>query len=311
MNKRWDVLGLGAVAVDDLISVDRFPNPDEKLPARAFHRLGGGLAGTALVAVSRLGGTAAYCGVLSDDELSRFTLDEFEREGVDLFPIQFSPEARPYHSFVIHDLSTGNRTILFYNAGFLAPDPDAITPELITGCKVLFVDQTVIGTAFKAIDIAQAHGIPVVGDIEINPEPNIAGFMAEIDHLITGSGFAGRFTGETDPEAMVRAMANNRRACTAVTAGKNGCWYSQHGGPVGWMPAFPVKVVDTTGCGDVFHGAYAASLAFGYNVKQAILIASAAAALKTRQVGGRAGIPHFPAVKRFLAEQGHTLPDKS
>jgi sugar/nucleoside kinase (ribokinase family) len=95
MNIRWDVLGFGVVAVDDLVYVDRYPQPGTKVPIRKQRREGGGLAGTALVAASRLGAAAAYCGVLGDDELSRFTIQELEREGVDCAPILRRAEAGP------------------------------------------------------------------------------------------------------------------------------------------------------------------------------------------------------------------------
>ena len=109
MTVRWDVLGFGAVAVDDLIYVDGYPAPNSKMPVRATERAGGGLAGTALVAASRLGPRAVYCGVLGSDELSRFTIEEFRREGVDCAPLLYRAEARPIHSIVIVDRCAGQR----------------------------------------------------------------------------------------------------------------------------------------------------------------------------------------------------------
>jgi hypothetical protein len=86
-----------------------------------------------------------------------------------------------------------------------------------------------------------------------------------------------------------------------VTGGDRGCWYAEGAGAVHHVPAFEVAVVDTTGCGDVFHGAYAACIARGEPVRQAIRVAAAAAALKATRPGGRAGIPTRPAVDAFLA----------
>lgn len=61
MNVMWDVLGFGAVAVDDLVYLDGYPAPDSKMPVVEEQREGGGLAGTALVAAARLGARVA-CG---------------------------------------------------------------------------------------------------------------------------------------------------------------------------------------------------------------------------------------------------------
>src|SRR5689334_21953078 len=107
MDKLWDVLGFGAVTVDDLIYVDHYPMPDTKVSVVDKVRQGGGLAGTALVAAARLGARAAYAGILGDDDLSRYTLDEFAREGVDCSPVLRRPGAYPIHSIIIVDHSNG------------------------------------------------------------------------------------------------------------------------------------------------------------------------------------------------------------
>ncbi len=301
MSPRWDVLGLGAVAVDDLLYVERYPTPDSKMPIQRQQRQGGGLAGTALAAAARLGAKTAYCGVLGDDELSRFTLQELEREGVDCSPTFHEPHARPFHSIVIVDLSTGDRSILYTSTGVTEPDPVRITPELLA-CRVLFVDHTVIGAAIRAAELAHARGIPVVADIESDRNPRLPDLIRQIDHLILGIQLASRMTGESDPAAAVRALTRPNRACSVVTAGEKGCWYAARGGAVCHFPAFQVQVVDTTGCGDVFHGAYAASIAQGESADRAIQIATAAAGIKATQPGGRQGIPDLPTIKRFLEE---------
>jgi len=300
MSKRWDVLGFGAVTVDDLVYVDRFPTPDDKLPIRAQQREGGGLAGTALVAASRLGAKAAYCGVLGDDDLSRFTRQELEREGVDCAPTFYRAEARPVHSIVIVDWSTAQRSILYSRADVIPPQPEEITEELIASCRVLFVDHTVVEAGLRAAELARANGIPVVGDIENEASPHVFELMRRIDHLIVGVGFAGRVTGERDPVDMVRALSESGRAGCVVTAGERGCWYSEQGGQVRYSPAIKVEIVDTTGCGDVFHGAYAACLARNEGVRTAVQVANIAAGIKATRLGGRSGIPDRAAIDRFL-----------
>jgi sulfofructose kinase len=303
MGARWDVLGIGAVAVDDLIYVDRYPPPDTKVEFRDRRRQGGGLAGTALVAASRLGAKTAYCGVLGDDELSRFTLRELEREGVDCAPTSFVPDARPIYALVIVDLSTGHRSILYSTAGVRVPEQGRITPELIARCRVLFVDHTAMEAALRAAELARARGVPVVGDVEPSDDPRSLDLVRRVDHLIVGVQLAGQVTGESDPAAMVRALSRPEQACCAVTAGEEGCWYSESGGAVQHFPALRVQVVDTTGCGDVFHGAYAACIARGESVSRAIRISTATAGIKATRPGGRSGIPDLPAVERFLRER--------
>ena len=311
MSTQWDILGFGIVAVDDLLYVDRYPQPDTKVAVRAQRREGGGLTGTALVAAARLGARVAYGGILGEDsspdgdELSLFTVRELEREGVDCTPILRRAGARPCHSIVIVDRSTGQRTILYSVDGVVARRPEEMTDDLIRRCRVLFVDYTAGHGALRAVQLAHGRGIEVVGDVERLTVPGAEELMSQIDHLIVGIDLARQITGETRPEGMVRALSGGERACRAVTVGERGCWYLERGGEVRHVPAYRVEVVDTTGCGDVFHGAYAACIAWGQTVAKAIRVATATAALKATRPGGRTGIPDWPTVERFLEERDH------
>jgi sugar/nucleoside kinase (ribokinase family) len=297
-------LGIGAVAVDDLIYLDRFPEPGSKRHIIGERRQGGGLVGTALVAAARLGVKAAYMGVLGEDALSRYTIAELEAEGVDCGAVRRNPDARPYHSTILVDGLTAERTILASAEGVTPPDPDEMTPELIATSRVLLIDHTVSAAALRAAEIANHLGIPVVADLERFGESAAApALIARIDHLIVGTGFAEAAVGAAHPAEAARRLARPGQAACAVTAGAQGCWYVVGGSSEAFhQPACRVQVVDTTGCGDVFHGAYAAALVRGCDIATAISVATVAAGIKATQPGGRAGIPNWAAVQRYLAE---------
>jgi len=299
--KHWDVLGIGTAAVDDLLYLDRFPHPDSKVPVREAHRQGGGLTATALVAAARLGAKAAYCGLLGEDELSVFTERELEREGVDCSLCVRSEGGRPFHSVILVEREGNTRTIL-YQPGTIEPPLEAITADLVASCRVLFIDHNAPNAGLRAARLAHQTGVPVVADIEVAEFAGLDEFLALADHLIVGQSLAARLCGQMEPEEQTAMLARSGRACTVITAGERGCWYSLRGGPVLHQPAFRVQVVDTTGCGDVFHGVYAAALAQGEGIPGAIRLASAAAAIKATRPGGRAGIPDRAAVERFIGE---------
>ena len=300
---RWDVLGFGAVAVDDLVYVDRFPLAGTKVKVSTRKREGGGLAGTALVAAAKLGSRAAWAGVLGDDsdEPSRFTIEQFERAGVDCSLLKRLPDAKPNRCVIVVEQPSGQRTILSCSEGATPFPMDEITEELIGECKVLFVDHTVVETGTRAAQIAKKRNIPVVGDIERHDGNGVLELLMLVDHLIIGIEAARRLTGQNGPHAILKRLADPNRACTVVTDGHRGCWYAERGGKIHHQPAFEVEVVDTTGCGDVFHGAYAAMIAQSAPIEQCIVIASATAAMKAAQPGGRAGIPDRAAVDAFIA----------
>lgn len=300
----YDVLGLGAVAVDDLLYVDEFPQPDGKTQVQAKARAGGGLAGTALVAAARLGVRAAYCGVLDDDDLSAYTLAELAREGVNCDPVQRRAGARPYHSVIIVNRTTPQRCILFSAADFVVPTAADLPESLIAASRVLFVDHTVAGAAIRAAAVARRHHIPIVGDIEQADFAERDAFLDSVDHLILNQEIAGRLTGQATAAGSAAALLRPTSAAVVVTDGAAGSWYATPGQPARHVPALKVAVVDTTGCGDVFHGAYAACLAWGGDVRAAVAVATVAAGLKARSSGGRAGIPPRAEVEDYLPQPG-------
>jgi len=298
---QWDVLGYGLVSVDELLYVAHYPPPNVKAQVLRRERQGGGLTGTALVAAARLGARCAFAGVLGDDELSRHAIGELAREGVDGTLLIRRADARPCHSTIIVDQSTGSRNIFYTRDGVMARPIAEITPELVAQCRVLFVDSLDLDAALQGALVADALGVPVVADLDFGEYARADALLSHVSHLILPEDFALRLTGaETAPEA-VAALARTARPCTAVTAGERGAWYAVAGGPVRHQPAFAVPTVDTTGCGDVFHGAYAACMARGLSVPESIRFASATAAIKAMYPGGRAGIPDWAGVEGFLA----------
>ena len=309
-NLGWDIIGFGAVAVDDLVYVPKYPDPDTKIEVTNRERYGGGLTGTALVAASRLGASTAYCGILGKNELSRFTINEFENEGVDTSLCMIKNDYRPLHSTIIIEQSTGRRTIYYSLAGFAPPDPAVIKKTLKMPCKLVVFDSFMGDLIPHIIQSAHLHGIPVLADIEsieIMKQPES---LAMIDFLVLNRNLAEEMTGEQEPEKVLGALETDQRVCTVITKGKSGCWYKIKNKPVFHLPAFKVKAVDTTGCGDVFHGAFASALVSGLDIQIAVLQASAAAAVKATQSGGRKGIPDLNQLNEFLKKQPVIRPEK-
>jgi sugar/nucleoside kinase (ribokinase family) len=303
MSTAFDVLGLGCVAVDDLLYVEHYPLADAKVPVRRRDRQCGGLTATALVAAARLGARAAFAGVLGQDDDSRFVMDCLRREGIDLSHLVVRAGIRPIHSTIIVDETRRTRTILHDLTGASGADPELPPDEVIRATRVLLVDQFGVEGMTRAARIARAAGIPVVADFERGDWPGFAELLALVDHLLVSRHFAVRQTGITEPTAALRALWTDARQVVVVTGGEEGCWYlsAAEPGRLQHQPAFAVATVDTTGCGDVFHGAYAAALAQGLDLPARIRLASAAAALKTLQPGGQAGIPSRVRLEAFLA----------
>ena len=304
MTKRFDILGLGCAAVDDILYVPAYPPADGKVVVRARERHCGGLCATALVAAARLGATCAFAGALGDDDGSRFVLDTFRGESVDTRHALRRRAAGPVRSVIVVDERRRTRTIFYHLPAVLGADAKSPAKEVVLGSRALLVDRFGIPGMIRASRIARAAGIPVVADFESFRLPRFRELLALVDHLIVSDNFARQLTGARTPAAAAEKLWRKDRAVVVITCGARGCWFLDVStASPQRLPAFRVQALDTTGCGDVFHGAYAAGLARGMPLVERLRLASATAALKATQRGGQVGIPRWRQVRAFLASR--------
>ena len=299
--KKFDILGLGCTAVDDVVYVPTYPGVDVKTPILGSVRRCGGLTGIAIVAATRIGAVCNYAGCLGTDEFSRYVAEYFKDEGINLSDAPYLPEGRVIHSVIIVARDTGSRNIFYENAGMIGAHHSLPAESIITDTKVLFIDHYGMSGNLRAARIAKAAGIPIVADFEDASSPQFNEVMSLVDHLVLSAGFSRQITGMSTPEKAALALWENTRAVVIVTCGAQGCWSVSAENPTDAIhhPAFRVTSSDTTGCGDVFHGAYAARLAAGDDLSDRIRYAMAAAALKASEIE----IPTLDAVERFLDSQ--------
>jgi sugar/nucleoside kinase (ribokinase family) len=298
--KTWDILGLGCVAVDDILYVPGFPVADTKVRVLKQERQCGGITGTALVTAARLGARCAFAGLLGTDELSHVVENNFLQEGVEASFAVRSKDASVPRSVIIVGIDTGSRNIFYRIEGRTGADHLLPDESIIRSARVLFVDQYGMAGNLRAASIARAAGIPIVADFEEASDPRFPELLELIDHLVLPYELAEKVTNEKSPEAAAEALWQEKRHAVVITRGSAGSWFLDKEGVVHHQPAFEVQAVDTTGCGDVFHGAYAAALAQGATLNECIMLATAAAGLKAMQHGGQRGIPTRSQVEEFL-----------
>jgi sugar/nucleoside kinase (ribokinase family) len=303
MTAPCDVLGLGCVAVDDLLYVAEYPPADAKVPVRRRERGCGGLAATALVAAARLGARCTYAGTLGDDELSRFVLERLDGEGVSVEWVRRREGARPIYSLIVVDEAKQTRTIFYDLEGVCGAEPGWPDAAAIRSARALFIDHFGVEGMTWAVRVAREAGVPIVADFERGEMPGFGELLALVDHLIVSREFAAWATGEAEAATAAVRLWNAGRRAVVVTCGAEGAWYVAGPGAARHQPAFAVSAVDTTGCGDVFHGAYAAALVRGLGVAERVCFAAAAAALKATRRGGQAGAPTLEQVEAFLRGQ--------
>jgi sugar/nucleoside kinase (ribokinase family) len=237
------------------------------------------------------------------DEFSSFALDHLKNEGINLKYLRVREGTGPVHSYIVVDIAKRTRNIFCDATGAVGADNDWPPENVIRNSRVLFVDHFGIPGMIRAAKIARRAGIPVVADLEKNVGGKFPALLGLVDHLILSQSFATQLTGERNPVRAAQKLWTSQRNVVVVTCGENGSWHLSRKQPnkPQHRPAFKVNVVDTTGCGDVFHGAYAAALAEEKPIEACIRFASAAAAIKATKPGAQAGIPTRPIVERFLA----------
>ncbi len=300
----FDVLGLGAATTDLLLYVDHFPGPNVKTQVNRRVVQCGGLSATALVAAARLGARCAYAGMLGPDPDSMLIRETLTREGVSLDHAVEDIDARAITSVIIVAADTGSRNIFPHVSQRAGAHPTLPAAEIITQARVLLVDQIGFPGMIRAAGIARRAGIPVVSDVERVESADARALLALVDHPVMSEEAAARLTGCGDPAESARALCVAGVTASVVTCGERGAYFCAPGERAHHQPAFRVDVVDTTGCGDVFHGAYCAFLAEGRPLHERVRLASAVAAIKSMRPGGQAGAPTRQTLEQFLAGAG-------
>ena len=297
--KNFDVVGVGLSAIDFLGIVDEYPPPaDQKICMSQFTRQGGGVVATALVALARLGATTAFVGKVGDDEFGRLMRNQLEEEGVDVTQMIMEPGASSAPAFIVVDKGTGRRTIFWSESTVTPLHASEIDQDFITSARILHLDGLQMEAGLAAARWAKEAGMTIVLDGD-TIRPGIEELIGLTGTLIASQSFATQFAGTSHLEAAINKMRSMGPELVGITLGADGCMLSQ-GNDLIRKPGYSVDVVDTTGAGDVFHGAFIYGMLQGWSLERTAEFANAVAAMKCRKLGGRAGIPTLDETMAFL-----------
>ncbi len=298
-----DVIGLGASTVDILSLVDHLPAEDENLRAIEVSVQGGGPVATAMVTLARLGARTAMIDTIGDDWRGALIRDEFQREGVSVEYLKQDKGWTSPASTILVKKDNGARSIVW--APGSAPDfPAAELPRTaIESASILHVNGRHWEACMAAVSMAHEAGARVSFDGGAGRyRPELRELMPLTDICIAARDFAEKYTGETEVPAAASALLESGPGLVVITAGTRGSWvYSRERPPFHQSAYLLPNVVDTTGCGDSYHGAFLFGLLKPMDLEQAASFASAVAALNSQQLGGRAGLATYQQVEAFLA----------
>ena len=285
---RIRIVCLGLSALDHIWRVDRLLSGEsQKIRSFDYAALSGGMAANAAVAVAALGGSAAFWGRGGDDAAGRNMRAALSMEGIDVDHFRLFADGRSSVSGVIVDQS-GERQIVNFR-GYFPDKADWLPLDTVALASAVLADPRWPEGAVALFTKARALGIPTVLDGDVADIAVFELLLPLTDHAVFSEPALTAFAGSADDAELAKLVRFNCRV-VAVTRGHRGVsWYEN--GVLHNQPAYSVNVVDTTGAGDVFHGAYAVALGAGVAIGDAMSFAAATAALKCMHVGGRAGIP--------------------
>ncbi|MGR3294410.1 MAG: carbohydrate kinase family protein [Candidatus Scalindua sp.] len=296
----YDVVGLGQCCIDYLGAVEQYPDINEKEEVSNLTIQGGGPVATAMVTLSRLGVSTSFIGKISDDSFGDLIKDGLTSESVNIDHIIVEKDKRSQFAFIVIEKETGKRTVLWSRATVTPLMSEEINRDVINSAKVLLLDGLMEESSMVAAEYARTAGVTIVVDAGSMREGALA-LVNLSDYFIASDDFAKQFSYTDDPKAAAIELLGLGAKTVIITLGDKGsiCVTPEKHF---YQPAFKVKAVDTTGCGDVFHGAFIFGLLQKWNLNETIRFASATAALKCREIGGRTAIPDLREVEVFLEE---------
>lgn len=264
---------------------------------KRYLRLPGGQIATALLACARLGLRTAFVSSVGDDGVAEAVLGPLREAGVDVSRVLEIPGATSQLALILVDERSGERTVVWYRDPRLAlPRAQLSRADLERG-RALHLDAGDPKIAAWAAREARAAGIPVFADVD-TVAPGVDAVLAAVDFPIVSTQFAeARFGG---PREALRGLAALGARYPVVTLGERGAIGGAGDAPL-VSPAFQVDVRDTTGAGDVFHGAFLAAVLDGADPSRALRFANGAAAMNCRALGAQGGLPTRTALDAFLA----------
>jgi len=280
--------------MDTICVVPAFPRPNTKIAMRQVRVEPGGQVATALTTCARLGLTARYIGSVGTDSWGKAQLASLREENLEVNVREVEGTASQIAIILIEE-GIGERTILWRRDPALQYPPDELQREQITSGKILHLDGCDSAAALQAARWARDAGMPIVIDIDEIYDDSTNDLLRLADYLIASCDFA------EDPWEIA-----DRYGCPVVgiTRGAEGALFLNRG-KLMQSSAFKVPVADTTGAGDVFHGAFIYGLLQNWSLEDVIRFAHAVAAMKCMHIGARRGIPTLSDVREFLTKGGH------
>jgi len=296
----FDVVGFGITTLDYIFIVDRLANYLKISIIKDVKLFGGGCVSTALVTLNRLGGRSSLITLLGDDWVGKKVLEELKKEKVDCSGVDFEKGQLTSFSFIQVSSKNGKRAISHYpgSGGNLIFNEKA--KKIIEKSKILHIDGLIPQADLEAAKFARKNGVKVMLDgIVLNNDTEQ--LLPYVDYLVASESFLYDYAKNRNTKnALKKLNEDYKPEALVVTLGSNGSMTLVND-EIKHVKIFDVNVKDTTGCGDVYHGAFLFGLIRRWPLVDIMTFATAVSSIKCMYYGGRTGIPSFEKTIEFLS----------
>ena len=287
-----DVVGIGIATLEQIGVGPR--SRDTRVELTTFSLQAGGPTGTALATLAAFGVKAKLFGRFGDDEFGRITLRRLRSFGVDTSAVLFEPNRLSPVSFVLMDDGGGRRHVRFTRGDTTPLVPGDLPPTLFDGVRVLYVDAELPEVQIVAAERARARGARVVLGVR-HAGPGLGELLDLADVVIASERVASEIAHSSQIERCLLELTKMGPEVAVITLGEEGA-VGLHESKLVRQQALSVDILDITGAGSVFRGAFTYAYLNGWPLERALPFANAAAGLNCASLGGQGGIPTLEAV---------------
>jgi len=296
---KFDVTGVGLNATDTLILLSHFPAYAGKVAFEQEILSPGGQVASAMVTCAKLGLSVKYIGTVGDDERGRIQMESLRGSGINLDDVEVRKNCPNQTAYILIDRTTGERTVLWQRNDCLRLEPESITEDKIVNSRMVHIDGHDTAAVARAAQIARQHKIPVTVDVDTIYH-GFENVLPHVDYLVASSEFPAQWTSQQDPcRALETIQEEFHIPVAAMTLGAHGAMARLDGRFI-YSPAFVVNCVDTTGAGDVFHGAFCYAVLQNMSMRDALEFSNAMAALNCTALGARGGISTIEEARALM-----------
>lgn len=291
---------IGSINVDLVVKVSRIPNRGETLSGESITTLAGGKGANQAVAISRLGGVVTMFGCIGDDEHGRFVVDKLKEENINTSYISTISKEKTGMALITVDNEDNSIVVLSGANNFVDRNYiDSVKKEILKHELIIMQNEIPQDTIEYVVDICYENKIKVM----LNPAPAreiSKDLINKLSYLIPNEHESKIIFGKESIEDMLRLYSGK----LIVTEGEKGVRFASKDGQIISVPPRKSKVVDTTGAGDTFNGAFCVYLSTGKSLAETVKFANIAAGISTEKFGAQSGMP---LLYQVLSEMGDEL----